>query len=109
MNTSILSSESKLTDRYQTTIPETIRNALHLHKRDKLLYSIQSNGDVLISRAEEQKSDPVLNKFLNLLTNDLSKNPNRLTALDKNLANRVEALVADVDIDLDSPLSVEDS
>ena len=108
MNTSILSSESKLTDRYQTTIPETVRNALHLHKRDKLRYSIQSNGDVLISRAETQESDPVLGEFLNLLSNDLSDRPNRLTALDGNLANRVKALVSDVDIDLDSPLADED-
>lgn len=105
MNTSILSSESKLTDRYQTTIPETVRNALHLHKRDKLRYSIQSNGDVLISRAEMQESDPVLAEFLNLLANDLSHNPDRLTALDSNLANRVKTLVSDIDIDLDSPLS----
>jgi antitoxin PrlF len=107
MNTSILSSESKLTDRYQTTIPETVRKALHLHKRDKLHYSIQSNGDVLISRAEKQESDPVLGEFLNLLASDLSNNPNRLTALDRNLAKRVKTLVSDIDIDLDSPLSDE--
>lgn len=108
MNTSILSSESKLTDRYQTTIPETVRKALHLHKRDKLRYSIQSNGDVLISRAEKQESDPVLAEFLNLLASDLSHNPDRLTALDRNLASRVKTLVSGVDIDLDSPLADED-
>lgn len=108
MNTLILNSESKLTDRYQTTIPETVRKALHLHKRDKLRYSIQSNGNVLISRAETQESDPILGEFLNLLASDLSHNPDRLTALDRSLANRVKTLVADVDIDLDSSLDDED-
>ncbi len=108
MNTLILNSESKLTDRYQTTIPETVRKALHLHKRDKLRYSIQSNGNVLISRAETQESDPILGEFLNLLANDLSHTPNRLTALNSDLAGRVKTLVSDVDIDLDSPLADED-
>lgn len=28
--------ESTLTDRYQTTVPETVRRALQLHKRDKI-------------------------------------------------------------------------
>jgi len=108
MSTSLFNSESKLTDRYQTTIPETVRKALHLHKRDKLRYSIQSNGDVLISRAEIQESDPVLGEFLNLLAGDLASNPNRLTALDSNLAGRVRNLVSGVEIDLNSSLSDED-
>lgn len=108
MNTSILSSESTLTDRYQTTIPETVRKALHLHKRDKLHYSIQSNGNVTISRAETQDNDPVLGEFLNLLASDLASNPNRLTALDNELANRIKPLVSDIDVDLNSPLADED-
>jgi len=108
MKSSILNSESKLTDRYQTTIPETVRKALHLHKRDKLHYSIQSNGDVLISRAETQESDPVLGEFLSLLASDLGQNPHRITALDSDFADRVKTLVSDVDIDLDRPLTDED-
>jgi len=105
MNTSILNTESKLTDRYQTTIPEIVRKALHLHKRDKLHYNIQSNGDVLISRAKIQESDPILGEFLSLLASDLSHN---LTPLDSHLAARVKTLVSDVNIDLDSPLLDED-
>ncbi len=103
-----LNSESKLTDRYQTTIPETVRKALHLNKRDKVRYSIQANGDVIISRADIKESDPALGEFLNLLARDLSNNPSRLTALDSNLAKRAKTLVSDVDIDLDVALSDED-
>lgn len=108
MGTFELNSESTLTDRYQTTIPETVRKALRLHKRDKVRYSIQANGDVHISRADSEENDPVLGEFLNFLANDLSDNPNRLTALDSNRANRAKSLVAGVTIDLDSPLSDED-
>jgi len=108
MNTSILSSESTLTDRYQTTIPETIRKVLHLHKRDKLHYNIQSNGDVLISRAKIQESDPVLGEFLNLLASDLNHHPERLSALDSHLADKLTSLVSGVNIDMDSALLDED-
>ena len=37
--------ESTLTDRYQTTVPETVRRALRLYKRDKIHYSIRP-GDL---------------------------------------------------------------
>ncbi|MEY2976080.1 MAG: HtaR suppressor protein, partial [Cyanobacteriota bacterium] len=42
--------ESTLTDRYQTTIPDPVRKALGLNKRDKICYTIQPDGKVWISR-----------------------------------------------------------
>jgi antitoxin PrlF len=33
-----LEAESTLTDRYQTTVPQTVRRALRLRKRDKIQY-----------------------------------------------------------------------
>ena len=35
-----LEAESTLTDRYQTTMPETVRRALKLGKRDKIHYTM---------------------------------------------------------------------
>lgn len=37
-------SESTLTDRYQTTLPDPVRKVLGLSKRDKIQYTIQPNG-----------------------------------------------------------------
>ncbi len=108
MNTFALKSESKLTDRYQTTIPETVRKALHLNKRDKLLYTIQANGSVFISRAYVTESDPVLEGFLNFLAKDINKNPASLTTFSKELASHIQTLVTDVEVDLNSPLAEED-
>lgn len=42
----ILKVESILTDLYQTTIPEVVRKVLHLGKRDKIHYIVQSDGHV---------------------------------------------------------------
>ena len=108
MNEPIIVSESTLTDRYQTTVPEPIRKALHLHKREKIRYTIQSNGAVLLSRAEEGDTDPVINQFLTFLASDMTKHPERLQMLNKDLVSHVSSLVSDVDIDLDAPLSDED-
>ena len=57
--------ESTLTDRYQTTVPETVRRALRLGKRDKIHYTIRPSGDVVLTRAQANDSDdPVLGAFL---------------------------------------------
>lgn len=48
-----LETESTLTDRYQTTVPEAVRRALRLGKRDRIRYAIQPDGCVLLSRADQ--------------------------------------------------------
>lgn len=101
-------SESTLTDRYQTTIPEPVRKALGLHKRDKICYAIQPDGKVVISRANQTESDPILEKFLNFIARDIEKNPQHLQAISSDLVSRVQSLVAEVDLDLNAPLSDED-
>lgn len=101
-------SESTLTDRYQTTIPEPVRKVLGLNKRDKICYSIQSDGQVVISRADEQENDPILGKFLNFLARDMEKNPQHLQAISSGLVSRVQSLVSEVEVDLDASLSDED-
>ena len=56
--------ESTLTDRYQTTVPETVRRALRLGKRNKIHYTIRPNGEVVLTRVEPSEGDdPVLGRF----------------------------------------------
>lgn len=101
--------ESTLTDRYQTTVPETVRRALRVGKRDKLHYTIRPNGEVVLTRAENpEKDDPVLGQFLDFLAHDIANHPERLKALDASLVNRLQALVGEIDVDLDAPLAEEE-
>lgn len=106
--TEILQAESTLTDRYQTTVPDIVRKALGLGKRDKICYGINADGTVTISRSQESEEDPILNKFLNFLTEDMEQNPQHIQAITRETLNRVTSVVGDVDIDLDAPLSDED-
>jgi antitoxin PrlF len=100
--------ESTLTDRYQTTVPDPVRKALGLNKRDKICYTIQPDGKVWISRADQTESDPVLGEFLNFLERDMEKNPQHLQAISSDLVSRVRSLISDVDLELDAPLLDED-
>lgn len=101
--------ESTLTDRYQTTVPETVRRALRLGKRDKIHYTIRPDGEVVLTRAAAgENDDPALAPFLGFLARDLAEHPERLQAVDAGLAQRIHALVGGVEVDLDAPLSADD-
>lgn len=100
--------ESTLTDRYQTTVPETVRRALRLGKRDKIHYTIRPGGEVVLSRVEITEDDPVLGRFLGFLTRDIANHPERLHAVDASLVERIHALVGDLEVDFDAVLPADD-
>ena len=101
--------ESTLTDRYQTTVPETVRRALRLGKRDKIHYTIRPGGEVVLTRAEAAEGDdPVLGQFLGFLAADITRHPERLQAVDAGLVQRLQVQVGGVDVDLDVVLSEDD-
>lgn len=96
-------------ERYQTTVPATVRRALKLGKRDKIHYSIRPSGEVVLTRAESSEGeDPVLAKFLGFLAGNITRHPERLQSVDAGLVQRLESLVGGVDVDLDEALSAND-
>ncbi|MBI4757166.1 MAG: type II toxin-antitoxin system PrlF family antitoxin [Betaproteobacteria bacterium] len=101
--------ESTLTDRYQTTVPETVRRALQLGKRDKIHYTIRPGGEVVLSRAEPAEGDdPVLGQFLGFLARDIASHPERLQAIDASFVQRLQSLTGGIELDLDASLSADD-
>ena len=100
-----LEAESTLTDRYQTTVPETVRRALRLGKRDKIRYTIRSTGEVVLTRSDASEGDdPVLGQFLGFLARDIARHPERLQAVDAGLVQRLRSLVGEIEVDLDAAL-----
>lgn len=99
--------EGTVTDRYQTTIPSGVRNALRLGQRDRIVWEITPEGKVLVAakREEADHEDPVLDAFLSLLERDIAAG----TLLPAGaLFARMTALVGDDRVDLDAPLPDED-
>ncbi|MET0265632.1 MAG: type II toxin-antitoxin system PrlF family antitoxin [Duganella sp.] len=105
----VLDAESTLTDRYQTTVPEVVRRALQLGKRDKIRYTIRATGEVMLTRAEESEADdPILGQFLGFLARDIANHPERLQAMDAGLVQRLQSLVDKIEVDLDAALPADD-
>jgi antitoxin PrlF len=100
--------ESTLTDRYQTTVPETVRHVLKLGKRDKIHYVIQPDGVVLMTRSALSEDDPVIGNFLEFLAQDMKNHPDHIQMIDTGLANRIRSLVGHIEIDLEAPLSADE-
>lgn len=106
--TALAQDVSKLTDRYQTTVPSSVRKQLKLGKGDQIRYSTEPNGRVYIEPVRADEGDPALGVFLDFVEADIIAHPERLRAFDGALHDRLKALVGDVDVDLDEPLSPDD-
>ncbi len=92
--------------RYQTTVPETVRRALRLGKRDKIHYTIRPSGEVVLTRAESSAGDdPVLGQFLEFPARDIANHPERLQAADFRLVQRLRSLVGEIEINLNTGCS----
>jgi antitoxin PrlF len=99
--------ESTLTDKYQTTIPESIRTALKLRKRDKIRFALEPDGTVTLNRASPaEKDDPLITEFLQLLAEEMVTHPERIrAALSPALIKRARALTKGIKVKLGAPLA----
>ena len=98
--------ESALTDRYQTTVPQPVRRALGLRKRDRIRFSFRANGEVVLQRVSPDpcEEDPALAPFLALLEQDIASHPDRLQSVGTDLVQRLQDLVGGIEVDLDEAL-----
>ncbi|MGB3759344.1 MAG: type II toxin-antitoxin system PrlF family antitoxin [Rivularia sp. (in: cyanobacteria)] len=61
-----------------------------------------------MSYFQNQEENSTVEKFLDFLAQDMSKNPQNIKPISSDLLNRVKSLVADVEFDINAPLSEED-
>jgi antitoxin PrlF len=106
--TALAQDVSKLTDRYQTTVPSSVRKQLKLGKGGQIRYLTEPSGRVYIESVRAEEGDPALGAFLDFVEADIKAHPARLRAFDGALHDRLKALVGDVHVDLDEPLSPDD-
>ena len=89
--------------------PASVRRALRLRKRDAILYRVDDDGSVTISRKrEDDAEDPVIDHLLAFLAQDIAAHPERIAGVDTGLLDRIRPLVAIVTVDLDAALLSQD-
>ena len=110
--TPILEAEASLTAQNQITVPAPIRKALRLKGgRSRLKFQIlPGTGQVMVVSADPDPmdTDTILAPFLRSLAGDMKKNPRRIKPFPVKLIERARNVVAEVDVDLDAPLTGED-
>jgi antitoxin PrlF len=104
----LLSVESTLTSRGQTTIPGPIRRALKLRPTDKVRFSLRADDTVVITRVSTEQRDPMVAAFLDFIEADARQHPQRVRAVPVDVIDRARELSADVVVDLDAPLDADE-
>ena len=91
--------ESTLTDKYQATVPDAIRKALKLNKRDRIRFTLEPDGSVVLSRAAPgDPDDAVVRHFLQLLARELDSHPERFRALSPVLLKQARAVTKSLNV-----------
>ena len=108
MNTAI-EDDSTLTDRYQTTVPASVRRALKLMRRDRIHYMIRPDGEMVLNRTRDESShDPVMVSVLACLERDLQEHPENIRPVTASTFAEAEHLTAGIEVDLDEELPEDD-
>ena len=107
----ILKAQATLTARYQTTVPTSIRRVLGLNANDKLEYTVDDDGRVVLTKGDPadhlDQFDPAVDEFLKFLGREIQSNPGRLQVVTKELSDRIFARVRNLplDFDINAPLT----
>lgn len=110
----IIKAQATLTARYQTTVPTAIRKVLDLGANDKVEYTVDEFGRVIISKSFEdapiEQFDPAVSAFLNFLGSEIEKNPGRLQVLTPAISERIFGRVRNLpmNFELDEPLGADE-
>jgi len=105
----ILEIPATITARGQTTVPAAIRKMLGLGKGGRIVFRALADGTVVIAKKDDVDQDPVIGTFLSFLAQDMTKEPRRIRPVRRDMVDRGKALVAGVDVELDSALPDEDA
>jgi len=103
---------SKLTDRYQTTIPTFVRKELGLGKKDFIEFLKSEDGHLVLRKAQpqqvEEEFSPTLLAWLDFIAKDHEQRPEQLTPITQEMVDRWKKLTKDVEVDIDAALDDEE-
>ncbi|MDO2727698.1 type II toxin-antitoxin system PrlF family antitoxin [Escherichia coli] len=105
----VLTTESKVTIRGQTTIPAPVREALKLKPgQDSIHYEILPGGQVFMCRLGDEQEDHTMNAFLRFLDADIQNTPQKTRPFNIQHSTfniqQGKKLVAGMDVNIDDEI-----
>ncbi|WP_244489282.1 type II toxin-antitoxin system PrlF family antitoxin [Aureimonas altamirensis] len=101
----LLREESTITAKGQTTVPKSVRQALNVDYGGRIAFLVDEQRRIYVEKVTEEASDPVVDRFLEFLAQDMITHPGTsVAALPASLRDRVAALVGDMEVDLDAEI-----
>jgi antitoxin PrlF len=100
---SVLEEVSTITSKGQTTVPKSVRRILGVDHGGRIAFRAQGD-QVTVHRADEGREDPVVGRFLDFLSKDIERHPERVKPLSPSFAARLNALTKRRKIDLGEPI-----
>lgn len=103
---------SKLTDRYQTTIPTFVRRELGLGKSDFIEFLKSEDGHLVLRKAQpveqEEEFSPTLLAWLEFIAKDHEQRPEQLRPITQEMVDRWKKLTEGIEVNLDAALDNEE-
>jgi antitoxin PrlF len=101
----LLKEESTITAKGQTTVPKAVRQALGVDYGGRIAFLVDDQHRVYVEKAAEEAGDPVVDRFLEFLAQDMTKHPGTsVIPLSSALRDRIVALTGNMDVDLDADI-----
>ena len=101
----LIEETSKVTAKGQTTVPKAVRQTLGLRSGDQIAYRVDESGSVSLARLEPQAEESAVDAFLAFLADDIKRRPRAVVAMSDETAERLRALTAGVEVDLEGDLA----
>lgn len=100
----LLEEISTITDKGQTTIPKSVRQALGVDCGGWIVFRVDEQRRVTVHRADDEHDDPVIDRFLAFLAEDIARRLEAVNALSPEFAKRIAALTKGIAVDLDEAI-----
>lgn len=93
--TIVLEKDAKITGQGQTTVPAPVREHLGVGPGDRIRFTVDAAGNVMLRRAD---GDPAMEAFLEFLADDIQRRPAQIEGLTSALELRLRELTAGTEI-----------
>ena len=92
-----------MTSKGRIVLPKAVRQALGIETGGRVLYEIEEDGGVILTRPEAD-ADPVIGVVLDFLCREMTAHPENILPISETWMQRMKDLVGHIEVDLTEPI-----